>query len=58
VKRLKNSNRHGQLGLVLAALGKKKEAINEQAAVELLPESQDAFLMGHKPPLPSPRFMP
>src|SRR5262249_37632315 len=36
--------RHGPLGLVLAALGKKEEAINEgKRAVELLPESQDAF---------------
>jgi TolB-like protein/Flp pilus assembly protein TadD len=36
--------RHGQLGLVLAALGQKEEAINEgKRAVELLPESQDAF---------------
>jgi serine/threonine-protein kinase len=37
-------NRHGQLGLLLAALGQKEEAINEgRRAVELLPESQDAF---------------
>jgi TolB-like protein/Flp pilus assembly protein TadD len=37
-------NRHGQHGLILAALGQKKEAINEgKRAVELLPESQDAF---------------
>src|SRR5206468_9012788 len=36
--------RHGQLGVVLAALGQKEEAINEgKRAVELLPESQDAF---------------
>ena len=36
--------RHGQLGLVLAALGQKEEAISEgKHAVELLPESQDAF---------------
>ena len=36
--------RHGQLGLILAALGQKEEAINEgKRAVELLPESQDAF---------------
>jgi TolB-like protein/Flp pilus assembly protein TadD len=36
--------RHGQLGLVLAALGQKEEAIKEgKRAVELLPESQDAF---------------
>ena len=39
-----DSARHGQLGLVLAALGQKEEAINEgERAVELLPESQDAF---------------
>jgi serine/threonine-protein kinase len=39
-----DSARHGQLGLVLAALGQKEEAINEgKRAVELLPESQDAF---------------
>src|SRR5437016_4348635 len=37
-------NRHGQLGLILAALGQKEEAIKEgKRAVELLPESQDAF---------------
>ena len=36
--------RHGQLGLILAALGQKEEAINEgKRAVELLPESRDAF---------------
>src|SRR5213083_3018920 len=36
-----DSARHGQLGLVLAALGQKEEAINEgKRAVELLPESQ------------------
>src|SRR6266571_2366698 len=36
--------RHGQLGAVLAGLGRKEEAINEgKKAVELLPESQDAF---------------
>jgi TolB-like protein/Flp pilus assembly protein TadD len=36
--------RHGQHGLILAALGKKQEAIAEgKRAVELLPESQDAF---------------
>ena len=36
--------RHGQLGLILAALGQKEEAINEgKRAVELLPESEDAF---------------
>src|SRR5881392_108277 len=39
-----DSSRHGLLGLVLAALGQKEEAINEgKRAVELLPESQDAF---------------
>ncbi|SRR6266567_4684005 len=37
-------NRHSQHGLVLGALGQKQEAINEgKRAVELLPESQDAF---------------
>ena len=36
--------RHGQLGLILAALGQKEEAIKEgKRAVELLPESEDAF---------------
>ena len=36
--------RHAQLGAVLAGLGKKEEAVNEgKKAVELLPESQDAF---------------
>lgn len=36
--------RHGQHGLILAALGLKEEAIAEgKRAVELLPESQDAF---------------
>src|SRR5437899_5699456 len=36
--------RHGQLGLILAGLGQKDEAIAEgKRAVELLPESQDAF---------------
>jgi serine/threonine-protein kinase len=36
--------RHGQLGVVLAALSQKEKAINEgKRAVELLPESQDAF---------------
>ena len=36
--------RHAQLGAVLAGLGKKEDAVNEgQKAVELLPESQDAF---------------
>jgi len=39
-----DSARHGQLGVVLAALGQKEQAINEgKRAVELLPESQDAF---------------
>jgi TolB-like protein/Flp pilus assembly protein TadD len=37
-------NRRGQHGVVLAALGQKEEAITEgKRAVELLPESQDAF---------------
>ncbi len=36
--------RHGQHGLILAALGQKQEAVAEgKRAVELLPESQDAF---------------
>src|SRR5215469_14465884 len=36
--------RHGQLGLILAVLGEKEQAINEgKRAVEVLPESQDAF---------------
>jgi TolB-like protein/Flp pilus assembly protein TadD len=36
--------RHGQHGLILAALGQKEEAIAQgKRAVELLPESQDAF---------------
>jgi TolB-like protein/Flp pilus assembly protein TadD len=36
--------RHGQHGLILAALGQKQEAIAEgKRAVELLPESQDAL---------------
>src|SRR6266581_3410307 len=36
--------RHGQLGLILAGLGEKDAAIAEgKRAVELLPESQDAF---------------
>jgi TolB-like protein/Flp pilus assembly protein TadD len=36
--------RHSQHGLILAALGRKQEAIAEgKRAVELLPESQDAF---------------
>jgi TolB-like protein/Flp pilus assembly protein TadD len=40
----RDPSRHGQLGLVLAALGLKEEAIKEgKRAVELLPESQDAF---------------
>src|SRR5438105_10480923 len=39
-----DSARHGQLGVVLAALRQKEEAINEgKRAVELLPESEDAF---------------
>src|SRR6266567_2968740 len=39
-----DSARHGQLGVVLAALGQKEKAISEgKRAVELLPESQDAF---------------
>lgn len=36
--------RHGQHGLILAALGQKQEAIAKgKRAVELLPESEDAF---------------
>jgi serine/threonine-protein kinase len=36
--------RHGQHGLILAVLGQKQEAITEgKRAVELLPESEDAF---------------
>jgi len=36
--------RHAQLGAVLAGLGQKEDAINEgKKAVELLPESEDAF---------------
>ena len=36
--------RHGELGLILAGLGQKDAAIAEgKRAVELLPESQDAF---------------
>jgi len=36
--------RHAQHGLILAALGQKEEAIKEgKKAVELLPESRDAF---------------
>jgi tetratricopeptide (TPR) repeat protein len=39
-----DSARHGQLGLNLAFLGRKEEAIAEgKRAVELLPESHDAF---------------
>ena len=39
-----NAARHAQHGLILAALGRKEEAITEgKRAVELLPESQDAF---------------
>ena len=39
-----DSARHEQLGLILAGLGRKEEAIKEgKRAVELLPESQDAF---------------
>ena len=37
-------SRHAHLGAVLAGLGRKQEAINEgKRALELLPESQDAF---------------
>ena len=36
--------RHGQLGLILAGLGRKEEAIKEgKRSVELLPEAQDAL---------------
>jgi TolB-like protein/Flp pilus assembly protein TadD len=36
--------RHGQHGLILAALGQKQEAVAEgKRTVELLPESEDAF---------------
>lgn len=36
--------RHAQMGAVFAGLGKKQDAVNEgKKAVELLPESQDAF---------------
>jgi tetratricopeptide (TPR) repeat protein len=36
--------RHAQHGLILAALGRKEEAITEgKRAVEIVPESQDAF---------------
>jgi TolB-like protein/Flp pilus assembly protein TadD len=39
-----DAGRHGQLGLILAGLGQKDAAIAEgKRAVELLPESQDAF---------------
>ena len=39
-----DAGRHGQLGTVLAGLGRKEEAINEgKKAIELLPESEDAF---------------
>jgi serine/threonine-protein kinase len=39
-----DAGRHGQHGLILAALGRKQEAIAEgKRAVELLPESEDAF---------------
>ena len=39
-----DASRHGQLGFILAGLGRKDEAIREgRRAVELLPESQDAF---------------
>ena len=39
-----DAGRHSQLGAVLALMGRKEEAINEgKRAVELLPESQDAF---------------
>jgi len=39
-----DSTRHGQLGAILAGMGLKEDAIKEgKKAVELLPESQDAF---------------
>jgi TolB-like protein/Flp pilus assembly protein TadD/class 3 adenylate cyclase len=39
-----NPNRHAQLGAILGGLGLKEAAINEgKKAVELLPESEDAF---------------
>src|SRR6266446_3619628 len=39
-----DASRHGQLGLILAGLGRKEEAIKEgKRAVELLPQSQDAL---------------
>jgi tetratricopeptide (TPR) repeat protein len=41
---LDGADRHAKHGLILAALGRKKEAVAEgKRAVELLPESQDAF---------------
>jgi TolB-like protein/Flp pilus assembly protein TadD len=39
-----DASRHAQLGFVFASLGRKEEAIREgQRAIELLPESKDAF---------------
>jgi TolB-like protein/Flp pilus assembly protein TadD len=39
-----DASRHGQLGLILAGLGRKEEAIKEgKRAVELLPEAEDAL---------------
>jgi TolB-like protein/Flp pilus assembly protein TadD len=39
-----DAGRHAQLGFVFAGLGRKEEAIREgQRAIELLPESKDAF---------------
>jgi TolB-like protein/Flp pilus assembly protein TadD len=39
-----DASRHAQLGFVFAGLGRKEEAIREgQRAIELLPESKDAF---------------
>jgi TolB-like protein/Flp pilus assembly protein TadD len=39
-----DASRHGQLGLILAGLGRKEEAVKEgKRAAELLPEAQDAF---------------
>jgi tetratricopeptide (TPR) repeat protein len=39
-----NPKRHAQLGAILGGLGLKEDAINEgKKAVELLPESEDAF---------------
>jgi TolB-like protein/Flp pilus assembly protein TadD len=39
-----DAGRHAQLGVVLAGLGRKEDAIREgQRAIELLPESKDAF---------------